>query len=376
MVKESKNFFKQYVLPVATLSSSIIGVGFLSLPYIALKVGVWAMVFYFIVLTVLMMFLHIIVGKISLKTPDFKRWPGFVGYYLGNIPKEVMMVLIVFGIMAVMLVYLIIGSQFLSVVLAPFFGGNILTYVLLYFAVTSIFIYLGVKAISRVDFLALLLLLAILLLIVFKGLPYIDLQNLNIFPQENFKSSWFLPYGALLFSLWGAAFIPEVEEMVRGNKKALKTIVIVSTLITAIFYFLFTFLILSITGNGTTESALVGLGGYLGKGVMSVVLCMGVITTFIAFIAEGLLLKKIFMYDMGVKHFPAFVFTCFAPLILFLLGVNSFIPLISFIGGVLLSIDGILILLMYKKIGGRNIIIYPLVIFFILGIAYELFYFI
>ncbi|MSU60583.1 MAG: hypothetical protein EXS52_01555 [Candidatus Staskawiczbacteria bacterium] len=375
MPKESKNFFKQYVLPVATLSSSIIGVGFLSLPYIALKVGIWAMVFYFIGLTALMMFLHIIVGKISLKTPDFKRWPGFVGYYLGNIPKEIMMVLIIFGVITVMLVYLIIGSQFLSVVVAPFLGGNILTYVVLYFAVASIFIYLGVKAISRVDFLALLLLLAILLLIVFKGLPYIKLQNLNIFPQESFKSSWFLPYGALLFSLWGAAFIPEVEEMVRGNKKSLKKIVVVSTLITAIFYFLFTFLILSITGNGTTESALVGLENFLGKGVMSIALCMGVITTFIAFIAEGLLLKKIFIYDLKVEHFPAFVFTCFSPLILFLLGVNSFIPLISFIGGVLLSIDGILILLMYKKIGGRNIVIYPLVIFFILGIAYELFYF-
>jgi len=372
----SKNFFKNYVLPVATLSSSIIGVGFLSLPYVALKVGLWVMVFYFVVLTALMMFLHIIVGKISLKTPDFKRWPGFVGFYLGAIPKQIMMVLIIFGVMGVMLVYLIIGSQFLSVVLAPLLGSNMLTYVLLYFAVASLFIYLGVKAISRVDFLALLLLLAILLLIVFKGLPHISIQNLNIFPQEGFKAHWFLPYGALLFSLWGAAFIPEVEEMVRGKKKSLRGIIIASTLITAVFYFLFTFLILSITGSGTTESALVGLESYLGGGVMAVALCMGVITTFIAFIAEGLLLKKIFMYDMGIKHFPAFVFTCFTPLILFLIGINSFIPLISFIGGVLLSIDGILILLMYRKVGGKNFIIYPLVIFFILGIAYELFYFI
>jgi len=42
--------------------------------------------------------------------------------------------------------------------------------------------------------------------------------------------------------------------------------------------------------------------------------------------------------------------TCFIPMILFLLGLRSFIAIISFVGGVLLVIDSILILLMYRKI--------------------------
>ncbi|MDP2741348.1 MAG: hypothetical protein Q8O66_01510, partial [bacterium] len=63
-------------------------------------------------------------------------------------------------------------------------------------------------------------------------------------------------------------------------------------------------------------------------------------------------------------------------LVLFLLGLNSFIGLISFIGGVLLGIDGILILLMYKKIGGKKKVIYPLVLIFLLGIIYEIAYFV
>jgi hypothetical protein len=45
-------------------------------------------------------------------------------------------------------------------------------------------------------------------------------------------------------------------------------------------------------------------------------------------------------------------------------------------GGVLLGIDGILILLMYKKIGGKPLIILPLSIIFFLGIIYEIIYFI
>ncbi len=369
-----KNIFKHYVYPVATLASSIIGVGFLSLPYIALKIGIWPMSFYFVALTTLVVFIHIILGQISLRTPDFKRWPGFVGFYLGTWPKQIIMVTMTAGIFGVMLVYLIVGSQFLSVVFSPIFGGNALTYVLVYFAIAALCLYFGVKTISKVDFLALLLLVIILGITFFEGFSHIRASNFFLH-TANFQKNFFLPYGALLFSLWGAGFIPETEEMVRGNKKVLKKVIILSTLIPAIFYFLFTFLIVSITGSGTTESALVGLKNFLSPGVISVALLMGVITTFIAFIAEGFLLKKIFMYDLGVKEFHSWVLVCCVPLLLFLLGINSFIPLISFIGGVLLSIDGILIMLMYKKIGGKPIIIYPLVIFFVLGIMYELIYF-
>ena len=108
---------------------------------------------------------------------------------------------------------------------------------------------------------------------------------------------------------------------------------------------------------------------------MTVGLGMGVMAIFMAFISQGLILKKSFMYDMGIKEFPAWVFVCCIPLILFLLGFNSFIPLISFVGGVFLGINGIFILLMYQKIGGKAYIIYPLSLIFIVGIAYELFYF-
>jgi|SRR3989344_958591 len=372
-----QNIFKNYIFPVVTLTGSMIGVGFLSLPYIALKVGALTMSIYFLALTILMVVLHSMVGQISLKTPDFKRWPGFIGFYFGDVPKKIMMGLIVMGVFGVMLIYLIVGSQFLSVILSGIFGSNSLLYVLLYFGAASLCIYFGVRAISRVDFLALILLLVIMGLIFLKGLPYMNIQNLQLFPVgtgASFVSQWFLPYGAILFSLWGAPFIPEIEEMMRGDKKSLSVVIITATLITAIFYFLFTFLVVSITGGSTTESALVGLKEFLGTGVASVAVFMGVITIFIALIAEGLLLKKIFIYDMGMSHFSAFALTCFVPLALFLLGVNSFIPLVSFIGGVLLSIDGILILLMYKKIGGSKLLVYPLVLFFILGIIYSIVY--
>lgn len=372
----SKNLFKNYIYPVATLAGSIIGVGIFSLPYVAAKSGIWLTLLYFLVLTLIITIIHLVFTEISLKTPDFKRFPGFVGYHLGKFAQAIATVVIIFGAFGVLLAYLIIGSEFLSAILQPYFGGGAIFYALFYFIIVTFVISLGIKTVSKAEFWALSLLFLSLLIIFIKGFFNLKLGNIFVSDLEFCASNLFLPYGAVMFALWGTGLIPEVEEMLSGNKKAIKKIVIISTLIPAIIYVLFTFLILGITGSQTTESALTGLKNFLGSGIYAVALFAGVITTFTAFIAQGLTLKKVLVFDMKIKERQALIITCFTPLVLFLLGMKSFIPLLSFTGGVLLGITGILILLMYKKIGGKNIIIYPLSLVFLLGVIYEIIYFI
>lgn len=369
-----KDFFKHYVYPIATLSGSIIGVGFLSLPYVASKVGIWPMLFYFLILTVVVVCIHVIFSEIALKTPDFKRWPGFLEFYFGNWAKKAILVPIILGSFGVLLAYLIVGSHFLYAIFSPMFGGDVFLYVFLYFIILSLAVYFGIKAISRLEFWAIVALLVSLCLIFIKGFSQISISNLLIQDTGYGIQDFFLPYGAILFSLWGTALIPEAEEMIRGHKKSLKGIVIVGTLIPAIIYLSFTFLVLGITGSATTESALIGVSNVLGNGLTSVILFVGVITTFTAFMAQGLFLKKVFVYDLKVNEKVSWVLVCLTPLILFLLGLNSFIPIISFVGGVLLGIDGILILIIYQKIGGKKIVAYPLMAVFVLGIIYTLFF--
>lgn len=371
-----KNLFKDYVYPVATISGSIIGVGFFSLPFIASKVGIWIMLFYFVILTILVLTIHLIFGEISLKTPDYKRFPGFIDFYLGEKAKVFSLFSVILGYFGVLLVYLIIGGQFLSSLLMPFFGQSVIFYTLIYFILAGAIIYFGISIISKFEFYALLFLLFSFILVFIKGYQDFNLSNIFVSGFKLQASSWFLPYGAIIFSLWGVGLIPEAEEMVINSKKSLKKIIIISTLIPAVFYILFVFLILGITGKNTTESALTGLSSYLGNGVVLLSILVGVVITFSAFITHGLNLKKIFVYDLKINEKYALIFTCLTPMILFLLGLNSFVGLISFVGGVLLGIDGIMILLMYKKIGGKYIIIYPLSAVFILGIIYNIIFFI
>ncbi len=369
-----KDLFKNYIYPIAVFSGGMIGVGFLALPYVAMKAGIWLMLLYFLVLTALVAAINLIFCEISLKTPDFKRFPGFVGHYLGKWPQFFAMLLTVFGSFGVLLVYLLVGSQFLAAVFQPLFFGSDLIYVFIYFFAVSAIIYFDIKIISKVEFWVIILLFISLFSVFLGAFSRIKLSNIFIQSSGGF-SDFFLPYGALLFALWGIGLIPEIEEMLRGNKKQFKKIIAISTILISVFYLLFVLLILGITGSQTDQTALAGLNKFLGGGLISVSLLMGALATFTAFIAQGIIFKKFLMYDLGIKHWQAFVMTCFTPLILFLLGLKSFIPLISFTGGVLLGINGILILLMYKKIKGKNIIIYPLSLVFLLGVIYEIIYF-
>lgn len=370
-----KNLFKDYIYPIAVFAGGMIGVGFLSLPYIAMKSGIWLMIGYFFILTVLVVAINLIFCDISLKTPDFKRFPGFVGHYLGKWAQSFTMATVILGTFGVLLVYLLIGGQFLTSVFQAKFGGSELIYVFIYFFIVSAIIYFDIKIISKVEFWVIILLFLSLFLVFVESFSHIKLSNIFVSNLGFSASSLFLPYGPLLFALWGTGLIPETEEMIAGKKQNLKKIITVSTILISVFYFLFILLILGITGNQTDQTALAGLKNFLGDGVVLISLLVGTLAAFAAFITQGIIFKKTLMFDLKIKHWQAFVMTCFTPMILFLLGMKSFISIISITGGVLLGIDGVLILLMYKKIGGKNIVIYPLSLIFLLGVVYELFYF-
>jgi len=372
-----KNLFKNYVYPIAVFCGGMVGVGFLSLPYIASKTGIWVMLVYFLVITALILTINLIFCGISLKTPDFKRFPGFVGHYLGKYARIFAMVSSIFAYLGILLIYLLIGGQFLTSVFQPIFSGNILTYVFIYFLIASIIVYFDIKVVAKAEFSVIIALFLSLFLVFIFGFSHIKLTNIFA-PASNFQilNSFFLPYGPLLFALWGIGLVPEVEEMLKNRKGQLKKIVSISTIIISVFYFLFMLLVLGITGKQTAPTALDGLKMFLPNILVFITLLIGALATFTAFITQGIILKKTLMFDLKIKHWQAFVMTCYPPLILFLFGIKSFIPMISFIGGVLLGINGILILLMYRKISGKNIVIYPLSLVFLLGIIYEIVYFI
>ncbi|MBU4466535.1 hypothetical protein KKF47_00510, partial [Patescibacteria group bacterium] len=173
----------------------------------------------------------------------------------------------------------------------------------------------------------------------------------------------------------GATMIPEIEEMLGEKKgKLLKKAVWISIVISGIFYFLFMALILGISGKTTTPDAFSGLKPFLGQGIVSLGFLLGIITIFTSFAAIGITLGKVFNYDFKIPKNLAFLLVISIPLILFFLGMRNFLEVIGLVGGVMMGIEGILILLMYKRIYPKKAWIYPLVLVFLGGIIYQIIY--
>ena len=155
----------------------------------------------------------------------------------------------------------------------------------------------------------------------------------------------------------------------------------------ALISFFFVFIILSITGSETTPEAIAGLKNHLSNGIVVLVLLFGVLATFTSFLTCGLTLKKILWYDFKINKHISWALACFPPLVLFLLGLTDFIKIISLSGGTLLAISAILMIFIYLKAKTKGdlepayslnlpkILVYSLIIFFVIGAAYELIYF-
>ncbi len=363
---------------VSILAGTIIGAGLFSLPYIATTVGLPVLIIYLIVLGAVSLAVHYFLAEICLKTPDYLRLPGFAKHHLGSTAQKIAYFSGITGLLGAVLAYLILGGEFLTLLLEPRIGGSNLHYTFIYFAISSAFIYFGIKAISKVELWGIAVFVVVLVATFFYGFESVSMENL-LFIREG-KFDIFLPYGPILFALGGLALIPEIEEMLKKGKERnlIFKIIPIGLIFSVIVSLFFVVTILGISGENTTRESLAGLELSLGNGVASLMLVFGLLVIFTSIIAIGLTVKKILWYDLKLPEKLAWAISCFVPLALFIAGVKDFIVVIGVVGAVMIAVDTILILLMYEKIKGKKVrfFTYPLMLAFIIGILYELIYFV
>jgi len=367
-----------FLKALAIFLGTVIGVGIFGLPFVASKAGFFVIVIYFLLMSLVAITINLIYGEVILGTKKIYRFPGYVGEYLGDSWKRISFITIVIGLTGALLAYLIIGGEFLNSFLNPYIGGSPILYTLLFFALGSYLVFKGRKNISGVEIFLLFVLLIILVIFFIKSFPYIDYNQFNNLDLKFL----FLPYGVILFSLWGTAIIPEIKEMVKSSRSLLRKVIVSGIIITVLIYLFFIVIVLGASKPFVSQEALAGLAQSVGPNIIKLGFIFGVITCFTSFITLALTLKKVFWYDFGFPKNLSWFLTCFLPLILFLLGLRQFIKIIGFTGAIALGIEGMIIILLYNKFLKKkfsktmNPAFYLLVGVFILGIILEIFYFI
>ncbi|MCD6500580.1 amino acid permease [bacterium] len=371
---------KTSLLAAASLIGTIIGAGVFGIPYIMAKSGVLFCLFYFLILGIIVLFLHSAFGEIVLRTNEKHRLIGYAEKYLGKKAKILITFSTIFGTIGALLAYIILGGDFLKIIFpAPFstFQLSLLLWIIL-----SFFVLLGIKSIAWTEVFLNIGFLVVIFLIFFFSFPKINPAN---FVLAN-KNYIFLPYGIILFSLVGWNAVPEIERIL-SKKGNLKKVIISSMVFVVGFYFLFGLIISGVTGQNTTEEAFQGLLPILGRKIMILGGLFGLFCVSTSFLILGNYLKNALIFDYHFPRFLAFFLACFSPLALFLTGIREFIWVIAFVGTFMGLIEGTVICLVYKnakKLGERvpeyslkipKILLYLIPLIFIFGAISQIIYY-
>lgn len=330
---------KKYFLALATYVGTVMGVGLFGLPYVGAQSGFFILTLYILVGGTLAIIINRMYASVATGTDGLHRLPGYASIYLGSWGKPVAFVVKSLAIYGALLGYLIIGGQFL----ANLFGGPTIIYTFIFFIAGAFLVWQGAKSVGPVEIIMLFIFFAIVFLLFIKGVGKIEVTNLQTVTGKNF----FVPYGIVLFSMWGASIVPEIKDQLAGNLKRVSKVIVWGLIICAAVYIAFSALVIGISGSETTTDAISGLEGNFGQTILMIGYVLGIITTFTSFIALGMTVQKLFWYDYKIPKFYAWALANFIPLGLFIIGFQNFIEVVGITGAVMLGLDGILVTLVF-----------------------------
>lgn len=371
---------KQYLFAIATFVGTIVGAGIFGIPFVVARAGIFSGLFYFFFAGTITLIICWLYGEVILRTKKTHRLVGYAHQYLGKKGKWVASFSTIFGFFGSLLAYLILGGDFLRVLLGDFLDWESIFFVLLFFALGALVIFVGLGIICAAEFFMTLLLLFVVGLLSFKGYPHLQFSNFSFFDHRYL----FLAYGVIFYSFLGSSALPEMRQILRGREKFFKPAILWGLVIVAVVYLVFSFSVVGITGQDTTVDAISGLVPLLGGSVIKIGALFGFLAVFSSFIVIGLSLKKVFNFDFGLNKHLSWLLVVSVPLALFLVGIQSFIFIIGIIGIVMGGIEGVLLILIYKKAdtqGDRRpeydvfvpkTVLWLLAVIFISGMVYQL----
>lgn len=164
---------KNFLFALSVLIGTIVGAGIFGIPYVISKSGVLPGFFYFLILGTLVILIHLFFGEIVLRTKEQYRLPGYAQKYLGDWGKILITISTVIGLVGACLSYVIIGGDFLKIILSPFLNLSNFYFSLIFWAVISFFILRGIKSIAPAQLLMNIILIFIFFLIFALALPQI-----------------------------------------------------------------------------------------------------------------------------------------------------------------------------------------------------------
>jgi len=326
---------------IATLTGTVIGAGFLGIPYVVSKSGFLIGLGWMIGISVIMLLVNLALGEIILSNKRLHHIPGYVSEYLGRRTKVFILVASLIGFYSALIAYLVGGGESLSFLFTGSLKYSLLAGSLFWVLFMAITIR-GIREFKKIEPLGVLAVFITTLIIGIISINKIKISNLSYVNPGLF----FVPFGVILFAFLGVSSIPEMKRVLGKNSRLMKKAIIIGSLIPLIVYVLFTIVVLGFYGQKVFEIATISFG--------RIVTFFGILTMFTAFLALNLSLRDTFMLDYKMHFKDAWVLSTIIPFIFFFvikaLNLARFVEILGVGGSVSGGLLGIFILITHEKI--------------------------
>ena len=354
-----------------TMFGGIVGAGIFGVPFVFSRAGVLPGLVYVVFLGAAAVAINVYYAIVAIETPGRHRLAGYARKVLGekaSLPVAVVSMIEFFG---ALLVYIILGGNFLSVI----FGGSANLWSLIFLAIAALIMLLPLNNSEFVDHFFTVGLIVVVAVIALMVIPHVKAANIV---SVNW-AYWFAPYGVLFFALGGSSVIPEMIEVSRRDKRSALRAVIAGTVAAAVLVGLFGTLIVAVCGAGTTEDAIAGLAQYFGRPIVVLGSAFGLAAVLTQFVVIGSNIRDEFVYDFKKRRLVGWSLAVGVPLAAFALGARDFVSIIGFLGATLGAAVGIIIIFMGRKVMAGNAkyavlrrFAVPLMMLFVAGLLAEI----
>lgn len=368
---------RRYFEAIATFTGCVIGAGILGIPYVVAQAGFWTGMVVLAVIGVVALVVHLLEGEVTLRTRRIHQAVGYAGKYVGPVGKWLMVASMMIGVYGALIAYTLGVSQSL----VSIFGGHQWLWIVVFYGGMTALLLGGLRVLGRSELLFEGMKAFFFLAILFVLFGSFSPESIDGFSWKNV----FIPYGVIMFASIGFPAIPEVREELARHKKLMKEVIVVGTLIPLVTYVLFTVGVLGVTGQATTEVATIGLAEALDGAGFVLLHAFAILAMVSSFMALGYALKEMYHYDFGLSREEAWGLTMVVPIVLVLIGAQSFVSTLNAAGAFAGGMAGILVVLAHRnarksserkpeyKVKINWVGYSALIALFVLGIAYQLF---
>lgn len=354
---------------ILMLAGMIIGAGMFAIPFSFAHAGVLLGTAELIILTAAVIVFHLSYAEVVSGTGEAHRLPGYAGMYLGRWAEYVALGSIAASAIGTLLVYLLLGSRFLGDALrvsawvsSPAGAASLDFYFVLFIAgIGAAITFFPIRSEAAINAILTAVLILFIGFLVYLLSPLVNIAEFRGWTTGNF----FIPYGILLFALWGGVLIPDVVAFLGGDTRRVKIAVIAGTLLPALVYFLFSLAVVGVSGALTSREALQGLLGTVDEEVVVLGAVVGLLAVFTSFVALQKTFQMMLELDFGVPRLWAWIGANSVPPAFYLFGFTDFIVVIAIVGAIAIGVDAALILCMHyvmKTRRGERIAFYGLLV--------------